>query len=366
VSRVLNIPYFPNPPATYNRAYMSQLVQAFAVFAQQTQVPGPQQATSLTLTTSPGNVETGILSYNDAEDTFDLQHLNGVVQQIGFETYMRVTNDTGVTIPNGSVVGFAGVNGEIKVSPYIADGAVPELYFVGVTTFDMADGDTGPVTLYGKVRELNTTGTPVGETWVAGDILYASPSTAGAFTKVRPTAPNTVVAVAAVLSVDATAGEIMVRPTIPMGLDYGTFDATTDKTLATINTATPITLDSTLSSNGVTRGTPTSRMVVAQAGFYQVNANLQLTSGSGSAKNVYFWLRKNGTNVTDTTRAVTINIHGGFLPIALNYTISLQASDYVELYWAADNTNVTLDAIAASAFAPAAPAVLVSVTQVQL
>jgi hypothetical protein len=366
MSRTLNIPYFPNPPREYNQSYMAQLVQAFAVFAQQTQVPGPTQATSLTLTTSPGNVTTGVLSYNDTEDTIDLTHLNGVVQQIGFETYMRVTNDTGVTIPNGSVVGFAGVNGEIKVSPYIADGSVPELYFVGVTTFEMADGDTGPVTLYGKVRGMNTTGTPVSETWLAGDILYASPSTAGAFTKVRPTAPETVVAVAAVLKVDATTGEIMVRPTIPMGLDYGAFDATTDRTLAAINTATAITLDNTLSSNGVAVGTPTSRLVVAQAGFYQINVNLQLTSNSGSAKNVYFWLRKNGTNVSDTTRAITVNINGGFVPIALSYTVSLQASEYVEFYWAADSTDVALDALAASAFAPSAPAVLVSVTQVQL
>lgn len=366
MSRTLNIPYFPNPPKEYNQRYMAQLVQAFAVFAQQTQVPGPTQATSLTLTTSPGNVTTGVLSYNDNEDTIDLTHLNGVVQQIGFETYMRVTNDTGVTIPNGTVVGFAGVNGEIKVAPYIADGSVSELYFVGVTTFEMIDGATGPVTLYGKVRGLNTTGASVGETWAVGDILYASPATAGAFTKVRPTAPNTVVSVAAVLVVDATAGEIMVRPTIPMGLDYGAFDATTDRTLAAINTATAITLDNTLSSNGITRGTPTSRLVVAQAGFYQISASLQLTSGSSSAKNVYFWLRKNGTNVPDTTRAVTVDINSGYIPIALDYTVSLQAGQYVELYWAANDTNVTLDAIAASAFAPSAPAVLVSMTQVQL
>jgi hypothetical protein len=366
MSRNLNIPYFPNPPAQYNQSYMAQLVQAFSVFANQSQVPGPQQATSLTLTTSPGNVETGILSYNDAEDTIDLQHLNGVVQQIGFETYMRVTNDTGVTIPNGTVVAFAGVNGEIKVAPYIADGSVPELYFVGVTTFDMEDGMSGPVTIYGKVRGLNTTGTPVSETWLVGDILYASTSTAGAFTKVRPTAPDVVISVAAVLKVGTTDGEIMVRPVIPMGLDYGSFDATTDRTLAAINTATAITLDNTLSSNGIARGTPTSRLVVEQAGFYSITASLQLTSGSSSAKNVYFWLRKNGTDVADSTRAISVNINGGFVPISLSYTVSLQAADYVELYWAANDTNVTLDAIPASAFAPRAPSVLVSITQVQL
>jgi len=45
--------------------------------------------------------------------------------------------------------------------------------------------------------------------------------------------------------------------------------------------------------------------------------------------------------------------------------ISLNASDYVEIMFAVDDTNLWLDASAATAFAPAAPAVLVAVTQVQ-
>lgn len=365
MSRSVPIPYFPVPPAQYSQPYFSELTRAFSVYTQQMNTPGPWRATELTLTEVTGNTDQGQLSWNIDEETVDITMGDGVVQQVGFETYMRVKNDTGSQINNGQVVGFSGVNAEIKVAPYIANSSANELYFVGVATHDMPDQDVGPVTLYGKVRGLDTTG-PGAETWNVGDILYASPTTAGLMTNVRPTAPNAVIVVAAVLTVDATAGEIMVRPTIPMGLDYGAFDATTDRTLAATNTATPITLDNTLSSNGVTRGTPTSRMVVAQAGFYQITANLQLTSGSSSAKNVYFWLRKNGANVADTTRAVTVNINGGLQPIALNYTISLQASEYVELYWAANDTNVTLDALAASGFAPAAPSVLVSVTQVQL
>jgi hypothetical protein len=366
MSRSTPIPFFPSPPRDYDQAYFAQLIRNFAVFAQQTQVPGPLQATSLTLTTEPGNVDTGILSYNVFEDTLDLQHLNGVVQQIGFETFMRVMNDTGATIPEGSVVGFSGVDGEIEVAPYIANGTIPELFFVGVTTFTMADGATGPITVYGKVRGLDTTGTPVGEVWAEGDILYASPNTAGAFTKVRPTAPNVVISVAAVLKRDATDGEILVRPVIPMGLDYGSFDSTVSQTLADINTATAITMNTTLSSNGVTRGTPTSRLVVEQAGFYAVTASLQLSSGSSNAKNVYFWMRKNGTDVIDTTRAITVDINDGFSPISLSYNISLQAGDYIELYWAASSTNVSLSTAVALAFAPAAPSVLVNVTQIQL
>lgn len=55
MSRGLNTPYFPNPPAQYDQRYMMQLVQAFAVFAQQIQNPGPWQSTDLTLTAIQDN-----------------------------------------------------------------------------------------------------------------------------------------------------------------------------------------------------------------------------------------------------------------------------------------------------------------------
>lgn len=360
------VPYFPTPPGEYDRQYMAQVIRAFAVFAQQVNNPGPIRGTTLTLNPSGAKIDAGELSYNTAEDTFDLTHLNDVTQQIGFETYMRVANDTGSTIPNGTVVGFVGVNGEIKVSPYIADGTVPELYFVGVTTFDMEDGVAGPVTLYGKVRGLNTTGASVGQTWAVGDILYASAATAGALTKVRPTAPNAVISVAAVLSVSSTEGVIMVRPSVPLGLDYGTFTSNTDQTLGAINTGAAITYSTTEISNGVTIGSPTSRLVVAEAGFYQVAVSMQITSSSSSAKNIYFWLDKNGTAIADTTRVVTLSSNSQFFPFSTTYDVSLQANDYLRVMWAADSTDVSLEALAASAFAPAAPSVIVSVTQIQL
>jgi hypothetical protein len=353
------IPFFPVPPAQYDPRYFAELTRAFSVFAQQVNTPGPWRATELTLTQSTGNVEEGVLSWGVDDETLDLTMGNGVVQQIGFETYMRVKNDTGSLIPNGTVVGFSGVNGEIKVAPYIANSSANELYFVGVTTCDIPDQAVRPVTLYGKVRGLDTSGFSV------GDILYASPSTAGALTSVRPTAPNVVLPVAAVLSVNATTGEIMVRPTIPMGLDYGAFSSTATQTLAAIDTATAITLNTTSSSNGVTL-TSGSRLNAAQSGFYSVSVSLQLTSTSSSAKTVYVWLRKNGSDVADSTRAFTSDVNNGYTPISVTYPISLVASDYVEVYWAADSTAVALDAITASGFAPSAPSAIISVTQIQL
>ena len=50
MSRSTPIPFFPSPPRDYNQSYFSQLVRSFSVFAQQSQVPGPLQATTIKLT----------------------------------------------------------------------------------------------------------------------------------------------------------------------------------------------------------------------------------------------------------------------------------------------------------------------------
>lgn len=362
MSRPTPIPYFPVPPVDYDQRYFAELVRAFSVYTQQAANPGPLRATGLTLTEATGNVDRGTLSWNIAEDALDVTMGDGVVAQVPFETFMRVKNNTGSDIPNGTVVGFSGVGTEIEVSPYLANSSAIELYFVGVTTYDMSDGDIGPVTIYGKVRELDTSAFSV------GDILYASPSTAGAFTNVRPTAPDAVVAVAAVLVSDATAGEIMVRPTIPIGLDYGAFYSTVDQTLSLAGTANAqaITLSAALTANGVSIGTPSSRLIVSQAGFYDVALNLQLSSGNASAKTIYVWLRKNGVNVANTTRLFTTDINSGYTPLEVTYPISLQASDYVEFMWASSDTAVALDSVSGLSGAPDAPSVIVTVTQNQL
>tara|TARA_R110000782_G_scaffold111559_2_gene201329 strand:+ start:430 stop:1494 length:1065 start_codon:yes stop_codon:yes gene_type:complete len=353
------------PPAQYDRGYLSEVVRAFSVYANQMATPGPVRATSLTLTSSTGNVDQGELTWDTVDETLSVTLGDNVVQQVGFETFMRVKNNTGSLIPNGTVVGFAGAAGEIFISPYLANSASDELNFIGVTTRNVADQDTAPVTLYGRVRGLNTTGTPQGQTWLVGDDLYASPTVAGGFTKVRPTVPNSVIPVAIVVVVSATAGEIMVRPRVPIGLKYGTFSATVDQNLVSTDTATAVALGNAVLTNGTSLSNG-SRMNVAVAGFYQIDASFQLSSGSAAAKTAFFWLRKNGADVAGSTRGTLIASNSGLSTLSVQHTIILQANDYLELYWAADDTNLQLDALPASAFAPTAPAVLVNVSQLQL
>ena len=359
-------PYFPMPPGEYDRRYFAEIIRAFSVYLENATNPGRIRGTELTLTTSSGNVDQGSLSWNIEEETVDLTMGGGVTQQIGFETYMRAKNETGSTIPNGTIVGFSGVasdNGP-TIAPYIADGTFDELYFIGVTTYDMPHLETGPVTIYGKINDIDTIGQN-GETWSIGDILYASPTVAGTFTNVRPTAPDVVIVVAAVLHVDENEGVILVRPTIPLGLDYGYFDSTSTKTLAATNTATAIPLNHTLSANGVSL-VDSTKITASHAGYYNLQTMIQLSSKSSSAKTVYFWIRKNGTNLVDSTRAFTNDINNGYTPLAINHQISLEAGDYIELYWAANSVDVTLEPITGLSFAPDAASVMVSLLQVQL
>lgn len=307
------------------------------------------------------------MAWNDTEQTLDLGMDYGVVQQIGLEYYARVENATGVTINNGEVVGFAGVgaNNTLSVAPYLADGSTPSLYILGIMTHDLPNsGEVGYCTVWGHVRGVDTSA------FSAGDILYASPSVAGGLTNVKPTAPDNVIPVAAVLAVDATDGEIFVRPTIEQQQYYGEFTKTGASTSpASANVSYVISWDNTEIANGVSIVSG-SELTVVESGLYSFDVTLQLQSGSSSPKNVLFWFKKNGTNVPNTTRAVTLDINSGYSPLSLSEFFSLDAGDYIELWWQADDTNVSLVTIAAGGVAPndypAAPAGIVAVNQIQL
>jgi hypothetical protein len=139
-----------------------------------------------------------------------------VVQQIGEEQYYTVRNETGSTIANGTPVMANGVtagSGRITVTPAIANGSIDELRFIGLTTESITNGINGYVTSFGYVRGLDTRGTPYGETWAEGDIIYVSPTTAGYLTNVEPTAPNLKIVVAIVITRNQTSGVLLVRPT---------------------------------------------------------------------------------------------------------------------------------------------------------
>jgi hypothetical protein len=150
---------------------------------------------------------------------------------------------------------------------------------------------------------------------------------------------------------------------------YGAFYDTTTQTAAAINTAYPITFNATDFAQGVTRGSPTSRIFVDTTNVYNIQFSAQLLNtsgggggGGGSAHRVWIWLRKNGVDVPDS--ATTIRIQGNNTEdvAAWNFLLEMNQGDYFELMWAVDNTAVRLEAFAAAAFHPSVPSVILTVS----
>jgi hypothetical protein len=147
-------------------------------------------------------------------------------------------------------------------------------------------------------------------------------------------------------------------------LHYGAFSDTTLQAAASINTAYGMVFDTTDSSNGVSIGSPSSRLVVDYQGVYNVQFSAQLDKTSGGTGNIYIWLRKNGTNVANTASTVAIQGSAARTVAAWNFIIQLEPTHYVELMWATDDTSVRILAASATSVWPAIPSVICTITQV--
>lgn len=150
----------------------------------------------------------GRTRWNDADKTMNIGLTNDVVLQTGQEVLILVRNQTGVAIPNGTVVrqsGVVGASGKLKVEPFLANGTHNSNQVVGVTTENIPHGSDGFVAVFGKVNGVNTS------IWPDSTILYASTKVAGALTDTVPEAPNNIVKVGTVINSGTSNGILFVR-----------------------------------------------------------------------------------------------------------------------------------------------------------
>jgi hypothetical protein len=165
------------------------------------------EAVQFDVTAGVDPVADGQLAWNADEGTLELGK-GGISNYIGQETMVLCRNASNtVTIPKGTAVMFAdtlGASGRLKVAPMVSDGTFPGYVFFGVTDQDILGASDGYVTVFGKIRGVNTSA------YEDGDILWCNPAVAGGFTKVEPQAPNLKLAVAAVVSAGNN-GTIFVR-----------------------------------------------------------------------------------------------------------------------------------------------------------
>jgi hypothetical protein len=153
--------------------------------------------------------------YYDSDDQFQTLafQMNGnVVQHVGEETFFRIRCQGSIT--KGQVVSFAGTLGSSGgLIGKAATGLTVDQanYILGVADESGTNNDWIFVSQFGEVKNINTTGGA--ENWIQGQILYYNPAVTGGLTKTKPTAPNAIAVVAAVVNVGSANGILFVRPT---------------------------------------------------------------------------------------------------------------------------------------------------------
>ena len=135
---------------------------------------------------------------------------------------------------------------------------------------------------------------------------------------------------------------------------------TTDQTAAAVNTAYALTYTGTtydITLNG-------SQISFDEGGQYLISFSAQIASSSSSTVNFWFWPRINGTDVAGSTMVNALHQNNATIVVSRAALFTVNAGDYLEVMWAVDNTNGKLDSVAATAFAPAAPATTLAITRI--
>ena len=147
----------------------------------------------------------------------------------------------------------------------------------------------------------------------------------------------------------------------------GLFWDNADQALTAVNVAQPVRFNQTYLDNGMLiNGATTSEITMTYSGVYNFQFNAILRSSSASSKIAYIWIRRSGTDIGYSAREYLISGSGGILEINWNFNIDMQAGQYIEIMWAGDDTNMTLDAIAPTSPHPGVPSAVIAVTFVSV
>lgn len=240
----------------------------------------------------------------------------------------------GPTGPTGS----AGTNG--ATGPTGPTGAASTV--VGPTG---AIGSTGPT---GPTGSASTVAGPTGPTGTAGT---AGPT--GSIGNTGPTGPT------------GTAGSTGTGGVLGY---WGSFWDTTNQNAAAINTPYAITLNTADPLNSGVSVASSSQITFAYTGVYSLTFSIQFTNTSTANGSTQVWLKKNGTNLADTSSHYDVPDKQGSSfsseVLTVNYVLSLTAADYIQVFWQTGSTSVLIETLAASGGYPRTPSIIFTATQV--
>ena len=151
---------------------------------------------------------------------------------------------------------------------------------------------------------------------------------------------------------------------------YGAFHDSSIQPAIVANTNYAITFTDTDLSNGITIGSPSSRIVFANSGVYNITFSVQFVNQSVQIQDANIFLKLNGTNIPSSNSHVSIHgTHGGVhghVIATVNFMMQVNANDYIELVFNATATDVSIETIPliVTPSTPASPSVILTLQQI--
>lgn len=147
---------------------------------------------------------------------------------------------------------------------------------------------------------------------------------------------------------------------------YAEFYDTSQQTVASINTAYPITWNGTDVADGVSLNvSDTSKMEFTYSGVYHIDMSATIHSTSASSKDVWIWPRIDGVDVANSSSMVnSLDSNNHRQTINRSGLFSLTSGQYLQWMWSTNDLDLDLHGTAASAFGPAVPSATVTIVQV--
>lgn len=125
---------------------------------------------------------------------------------------------------------------------------------------------------------------------------------------------------------------------------------------------TPVYWDATTLSEGVSCAAGDYRVIVDAPGVYDFQFSLQADKLTGGKALLYVWCRISGVDVPWSASRIAIQGNDDEQVPAWDFMLDMQAGQSFELMWTTDDLDLELTAYAATAFCPATPSAILTVS----
>ena len=149
---------------------------------------------------------------------------------------------------------------------------------------------------------------------------------------------------------------------------YGSFYDTTTQINPVANAANSMSFNETAITNGVSLSGSTNPfntyIKTENAGVYDIQFSAQLDKTDAGKDEIVIWLRKNGTDLTDTATSVSLTNNNDKVVAAWNWFVQSAANDYYQIIWSSADTDMRLLAEVSSSQHPGIPSVILTANRV--